>query len=126
MSTVYIRELVASANLEAPRDLFELASHSRSAGALYVHPDLTWNTETGVWMIALAKVLGRPTVNGYLGVAPAWFGDASRVLHRFPDAEAVWLLRKWKVLNRREHRRRRRSRGRGSREGLRQRHWSGL
>jgi hypothetical protein len=48
-------------------------------------------------MISLAKVLGRPTVNGYLGVAPAWFGDASRVLHRFPNAEAVWLLRKWKV-----------------------------
>lgn len=48
-------------------------------------------------MIPSAKVLGRPIVNGSLGIAPPWFTYASNVLHRFPDPESLWLLRKWKV-----------------------------
>jgi hypothetical protein len=28
---------------------------------------------------------------------PPWFTYATEVLHRYPDAEALWLLRKWRV-----------------------------
>jgi len=97
LTSVYNRQLVASPNIEPPRDLFELASHSRAGGGIYVHPGMQWNTSLGVWAIPLARVLGRPIVNGYLGIAPPWFDYAGRVLHRFPDAQSVWLLRKWNV-----------------------------
>jgi hypothetical protein len=97
MSSVYNRQVVASVNIEAPRDFVELASHSRGTGGMYVHPYMRWNTLSGVWMIPIAKELGRPIVNGYLGILPPWFTYASSVLHRFPDPESVWLLRKWKV-----------------------------
>ena len=48
-------------------------------------------------MIPSAKVLGRPIVNGSLGIAPPWFYYAGNVLHKFPDPEALWLMQKWKV-----------------------------
>ena len=38
-----------------------------------------------------------PIVNGYLGINLPWFSYAANVLHRFPDPESLWLLRKWKV-----------------------------
>jgi hypothetical protein len=91
------RKLVATDAIEAPKEFLQLAAHSRGTGAIYVHPYMKWNSMSGVLMIAIAKDLGRPIVNGYLGIAPPWFDYASRVLHRFPDPEAVWLLRRWKV-----------------------------
>ena len=97
MSFPYSRPLVASEPIEAPPDFFALASHSRRTGGPYVHPYMQWNTLPGSWMIPSAKVLGRPIVNGSLGIAPPWFYYAGNVLHRFPDAEALWLMRKWKV-----------------------------
>ncbi len=97
MSSLYSRPLVASGPIEAPPDFFALAAHSRRTGGLYVHPNMQWNTLQGLWMIPSAKVLGRPIVNGSLGIAPPWFYYAGNVLHRFPDAEALWLMRKWNV-----------------------------
>jgi hypothetical protein len=97
MSSLYNRHLVASAAIEAPRDLVELLLKSRERGAIYVHPDMKWNSSSGVFMIALAREVGRPIVNGSLGISPPWFDYASRVLLRFPDPEALWLLRKWNV-----------------------------
>src|SRR6266571_3896550 len=58
---------------------------------------MKWNSRSGVLMIAIARELGRPVVNGCLGICPPWFIYASSVLHRFPDPEALWLLRRWKV-----------------------------
>ena len=97
MFDLHNRPVVASADIEAPRDLVEAASKSRGSGAIYVHPVMKWNTRSGVLMIAIARELGRPIVNGYLGICPPWFIYAGSVLHRFPDPEALWLLRKWKV-----------------------------
>jgi hypothetical protein len=97
MSDLYTRPLVASADIEAPRDFIELASRSRGSGAIYVHPMMKWNARSGVLMIDIARELGRPVVNGCLGICPPWFVYASRVLHRFPDPEALWLLRRWNV-----------------------------
>ena len=97
MLSLYNRPLIGSTDIEAPRNIVELASHSRGRGALYVHPRMQWHTPLGVWMIPIAKALGRPIVNGYLGIAPPWFGYASSVLHRFPDPESLWLLQTWKV-----------------------------
>lgn len=97
MSSVYSRQVVPSVDIEAPRDFIDLASHSRGSGAIYVHPYMRWNTLSGVWMIPIARELGRPVVNGYLGILPPWFSYATSVLHRFPDNESLWLLRKWKV-----------------------------
>jgi hypothetical protein len=97
MSDLYNRPVVASAEIEAPRDFVELASKSQGSGAIYVHPVMKWNARSGVIMIAIARALGRPIVNGCLGICPPWFIYASSVLHRFPDPEALWLLRKWKV-----------------------------
>ena len=97
MFPAYNRTLIASTSIETPTEIVALASHSRATGAIYVHPRLQWNTPLGVWMISIAKALGRPMVNGYLGIAPPWFGYASSVLHRFPDPESLWLLRTWKV-----------------------------
>jgi hypothetical protein len=91
------RPLVASPRIEAPRNLFDLASHSRGAGGIYVHPHLRSNSFLGVWMIPTARVLGRPIVNGSLGIPPPWVKYAGRVLYRFPDPESLWLLRRWKV-----------------------------
>ena len=97
MASVYARPLVASADIEAPQDFMALASRSRGAGAIYVHPYMKWNSMSGVRMIAIARDLKRPIVNGYLGIEPPWFAPAASVLHRFPDPETLWLLRKWKV-----------------------------
>jgi hypothetical protein len=97
MLSPYNRQLVASVDIEAPKDFVQLGSQSRATGAIYWHPQMQWNTSLGVWMIAIARELRRPVVNGYIGLEPPYFGYASSVLHRFPDPEAVWLLRKWKV-----------------------------
>ena len=97
MFSLYNRHLVASADIEAPRDLVALAFKSPGRGGIYVHPEMKWNTRSGVLMIAVARALGRPVVNGSLGICPPWYVYATDVLHRFPDPEALWLLRKWKV-----------------------------
>ncbi len=91
------RTLVATDEIVAPADFLATAAHSTSRGAIYVHPYMKWNSPSGVSMIAIAKALGRPVVNGYLGIQPPWFAFATRVLHRFPDPEALWLLRHWEV-----------------------------
>jgi hypothetical protein len=96
-ATLYSRPLVASPPIEAPVDLVALAARSPRKGAIYVHPYMKWNSRSGVLMIAIAKELKRPIVNGYLGIIPPWFSYATEVLHRYPDPEALWLLRKWKV-----------------------------
>jgi hypothetical protein len=97
LSSIYNRELVASAVIEAPRAIVQAMSHSRAAGGVYVHAEMDWNSRAGVFMVAIARETGRPFVNGYLGVMPPWYGYARNVLHRFPDPEALWLLRKWNV-----------------------------
>ena len=78
-------------------DLVTIAARSPRTGALYVHPYMKWNSRSGVLMIAIARALRRPIVNGYLGVEPSWFAYATEVLHRYPDPEALWLLGTWKV-----------------------------
>jgi hypothetical protein len=95
--SLYNRPLVASASIEAPKDFVAVAFRSPGKGAIYVHPVMHWNSRSGVLMIASARALGRPIVNGSLGICPPWFIYATDVLHRFPDPEALWLLRKWKV-----------------------------
>jgi hypothetical protein len=97
MASLHSRQLVASAEIEAPRDFVALALKSPGRGAIYVHPVMKWNTRSGVLMIAIARKIGRPIVNGSLGICPPWFIYATNVLHRFPDPEALWLLRRWKV-----------------------------
>jgi hypothetical protein len=97
MFDLHNRPVVASGDIEAPKDFIAVASKSRGKGAIYVHPVMKWNARSGVLMIAIARELGRPIVNGCLGICPPWFIYASSVLHRFPDPEALWLLRKWKV-----------------------------
>lgn len=91
------RPLVASERVEPPRDLVYVLSHSRGTGGVYVHPELIWNSRSGVFMIAVARQVRRPIVNGYLGIMPPWFAYAKSVLDKFPDPEALWLLRKWGV-----------------------------
>jgi len=91
------RPLVASPAIEAPMDLVAIAARSPRKGAIYVHPYMKWNSRSGVLMIAIARALRRPIVNGYLGVEPPWFAYATEVLHRYPDPEALWLLSAWKV-----------------------------
>jgi hypothetical protein len=91
------RPLAASAPVEAPKALLAAAFHSHSRGPIYVHPEMKWNSRSGVLMVAVARDLGRPVVNGCLGICPPWFFSAASVLHRFPDPEALWLLRRWKV-----------------------------
>ena len=91
------RPVVASAPIEAPKDFLAAARHSVARGPIYVHPVMKWNSRSGVLMIAIARDLGRPIVNGCLGICPPWFIYATNVLHRFPDPEALWLLRQWKV-----------------------------
>jgi hypothetical protein len=56
-----------------------------------------WNTMPATLMMPLAKVLGRPIVDGYTGIAPPWFQYATSVLRKFPDPEALWLLHTWHV-----------------------------
>jgi hypothetical protein len=58
---------------------------------------MQWNTPLSLAMLPTAKVLARPIVNGYLGIAPPWFAYAGSVLHRFPEPEARWLLMHWNV-----------------------------
>ena len=94
---VYERPLAASPAIEAPPDFVKVAQHSQRQGAIYVHSDMTWNSTSGVLMIASARLLKRPIVNGHMGINPPWFAYAANVLHRFPDPEALWLLRKWNV-----------------------------
>jgi hypothetical protein len=96
-ASLYGRPLVASPAIEAPKDFVALVAKSPGKGAIYVHPYMKWNSRSGVLMIAIARELGRPIVNGYLGINLPWFSYAANVLHRFPDPEALWLLRKWKV-----------------------------
>jgi hypothetical protein len=96
-ASLYNRRLVASPAIEAPEDFVAFAAKSTSRGAIYVHPYMKWNSRSGVLMIAIARELGRPIVNGYLGINLPWFSYAANVLHRFPDPESLWLLRKWKV-----------------------------
>lgn len=91
------RPLTASDPVEAPRDVVALASHSLSRGAIYVHPLMRWDSKSCVLMMATARELRRPLVNGCLGLVPPWFPYAQRVLQRFPDAESLWLLRYWRV-----------------------------
>jgi hypothetical protein len=96
-ASLYGRRLVASPAIEAPKDFVAFAAKSPGKGAIYVHPYMRWNSRSGVLMIAIARELRRPIVNGYLGINLPWFSYAANVLHRFPDPEALWLLRKWKV-----------------------------
>jgi hypothetical protein len=96
-ATVNSRPLVASPAIEAPMDFVAAGARSTRTGAIYVHPYMKWNARSGVLMIAIARELKRPVVNGYLGVVPPWVTYATNVLWRYPDAEALWLLRKWKV-----------------------------
>jgi hypothetical protein len=97
IASLYRRPLVASPAIEAPKDIVAFAAQSTGKGAIYVHPYMKWNSRSGVLMIAIAREIGRPVVNGYLGILLPWFSYATNVLHRFPDPEALWLLRKWKV-----------------------------
>jgi hypothetical protein len=97
MVSLHTRQLAASTVIEAPPDFVALAVKSPRQGAIYVHPVMKWNSRSGVLMIAIARKLGRPIVNGSLGICPPWFIYATSVLHRFPDPEALWLLRRWKV-----------------------------
>jgi hypothetical protein len=94
---LYNREVGASAEIEAPRDFVALTLRSPGRGGIYVHPLMKWNTRSGVLMMAIARAVGRRIVNGSLGICPPWFIYATSVLHRFPDPEALWLLRKWNV-----------------------------
>jgi hypothetical protein len=97
LSPLYTRQLVASAPIEAPAHLVNLASHSRGSGGLFIHQEMYWNTRLGIFLIAAARAIGRPVVNGYLGIMPPYFPYATSVLHRFPEPEALWLLYRWKV-----------------------------
>ncbi len=94
---IFIRPLVASAAVEAPRDLVDAASRSRGTAGIYVHPMTDWNTMPATLMMPLAKAVGRPIVDGYLGIEPPWFQYATSVLRKFPDPEALWLLQTWHV-----------------------------
>ena len=96
-TTISRRPLEASAPIEAPQDFVKLVAQSHGKGAIYVHPYMEWNTRSGVMMMDIARQLRRPIVNGYLGVSPPWFTYATNVLRKFPDPEALWLLKKWKV-----------------------------
>lgn len=89
------RSLSASDEIVAQAEVTTLAAHSLSRGAIYVQ--MRWDAKSCVLMMATARDLRRPTVNGCLGLIPPWFPYATRVLHRFPDAEALWLLRHWRV-----------------------------
>ncbi len=91
------RPLALTRPVEAAPWFVTLASHAPGRGAIYVHPLMQWNTPSCVLMIDAARQLGRPLVNGCLGIIPPWFTVATDVLHRFPDPEAVWLLRRWQV-----------------------------
>jgi len=91
------RPLVPSPTIEAPAALVASIARSPGDGAIYVHPYMQWNSPSGVLMIAIARGLKRPIVNGYLGIILPWFAYATDVLHRYPGPEALWLLRKWKV-----------------------------
>ena len=95
--TLHERTLVATPRIEADRDVVALGSRSSAKGALYVHPAAPWNSRTAVMMVANAARLRRPVVNGSLGICLPWYTYATFVLRRFPDPEALWLLRKWKV-----------------------------
>ncbi len=95
--SVHGRTLEASDAVTAPEDFVQFASHSGRSGAIYVHPLMRWNSMSGVRMIAIARALHRPIVDGYLGIEPPWFSYATIVLGRFPDAESMWLLRRWHV-----------------------------
>jgi len=97
LAALYGRQIVASAPVEAPKEFVAAALHSQSRGPMYVHPVMKWNSRSGVLMVAIARELGRPIVNGCLGICPPWFIYATSVLHRFPDPEALWLLRRWNV-----------------------------
>ncbi|HKW02908.1 MAG TPA: hypothetical protein VJN96_23995 [Vicinamibacterales bacterium] len=94
---IFMRPLVASAAIEAPRALVDAASRSHGTGGIYVHPMTDWNTMPAALMMPVAKALRRPIVNGYLGIEPPWFQYAANVLRRFPDPEALWLLQTWHV-----------------------------
>jgi hypothetical protein len=97
LGAVARRPLVPSPTIEAPMGFVASVAQSHGKGAIYVHPYMHWNSPSGVTMIAIARELKRPIVNGYLGIILPWFVYASDVLGRYPDPEALWLLRKWKV-----------------------------
>ena len=94
---VSAQSLVASDDIATPAALTSLASHASKPGPLYVHPNMRWNTLVGALMIGATRELRRPIVDGYLGICPPWYSYATKVLDRFPDAEAIWLLRHWRV-----------------------------
>lgn len=91
------RPLALTRPVEAAPWFVTLASQAPGSGGIYVHPLMQWNTPSCVLMIDAARQVERPFVNGCLGIAPPWFTIATDVLHRFPDPEALWLLRKWQV-----------------------------
>ncbi|MCC7185886.1 MAG: hypothetical protein IT185_06580 [Acidobacteria bacterium] len=91
------RTTALTRRVEAAPWFVALAEKAPGTGPIYVHPLMTWNTPSCVLMPDAARQLGRPLVNGCLGVPPPWFGPAAEVLRRFPDAEAIWLLRRWGV-----------------------------
>ena len=91
------RPLAVTRPVEAAPWFVSLASEAPGSAGLYVHPLMQWNTPSCVLMIDAARQVGRPFVNGCLGIIPPWFTVATEVLHRFPDPEALWLLRKWQV-----------------------------
>lgn len=91
------RPLALTRPVEAAPWFVSLVSQAPGRGGIYVHPLMQWNTPSCVLMIDAARQIGRPLVNGCLGVVPPWFTVATEVLHRFPDPEALWLLRQWQV-----------------------------
>jgi len=97
LGAVAHRPLAPSPTIEPPMGFVASVAQSPGRGAIYVHPYMQWNSPSGVMMIAIARELKRPIVNGYLGIILPWFAYATDVLHRYPDPEALWLLRKWKV-----------------------------
>src|SRR5262249_31773213 len=70
---IYARPLVESASIEPRHDIVEATAHSRGTGGVYVHPMTEWNTLSATLMMPTAKAIGRPIVNGYLGIEPPWF-----------------------------------------------------
>jgi len=94
---VATRPLVASVPIEPRHDIVEAVARSRGTGGIYVHPLTEWNTLPAALMMPTAKAIGRPIVDGYLGIEPPWYEYAATVLRKFPDPESMWLLSAWKV-----------------------------
>jgi hypothetical protein len=91
------RPLSATVPIAASKEVYALASRSRSTGGIYVHPRTEWNTEFGVLMFPTAKLLGRPIWNGTTGIVPPWYLYAGDVFREFPSSESLWLLQRFGI-----------------------------